>query len=138
MFVTWEKKCFPDGTKSKVTNYLWFFPNCIRSLEELPCALASSSLISYYYCTSKFLLFFYLQISRHYCLMESIFLWFCLKSENESRLLVSNSLRPHGLYSPWSPHARILECVTFAFSRGSSQPGDRTQVSCIAGRFFTS
>ena len=23
--------------------------------------------------------FFYLQIPRHYCLMESIFLWFCLK-----------------------------------------------------------
>ena len=55
MFITWKKKCFPDGTKSKVTNYLCFFPNCIRSLEELPCALSSSSLTSYYYCTSKFL-----------------------------------------------------------------------------------
>ena len=34
--------------------------------------------------------------------------------------------------------ARILEWVGFAFSRGFSQPRDRTQVSCIAGRFFTS
>ena len=34
--------------------------------------------------------------------------------------------------------ARILEWVAFPFSRRSSQPGDRTQVSCIAGRFFTS
>ena len=34
--------------------------------------------------------------------------------------------------------ARILEWVPFPFSRGSSQPRDRTQVSCIAGRFFTS
>ena len=34
--------------------------------------------------------------------------------------------------------ARILEGVAFPFSRGSSQPRDRTQVSCIAGRFFTS
>ena len=34
--------------------------------------------------------------------------------------------------------ARILECAAFPFSRGSSQPRDRTQVSCIAGRFFTS
>ena len=34
--------------------------------------------------------------------------------------------------------ARILEWVAFPFSRGSSQPRDRTQVSCIAGRFFTS
>ena len=34
--------------------------------------------------------------------------------------------------------ARILEWVAFAFSRGSSQPRDRTQFSCIAGGFFTS
>ena len=34
--------------------------------------------------------------------------------------------------------ARILEWVAFPFSRGSSQPRDRTQVSCIASRFFTS
>ena len=33
--------------------------------------------------------------------------------------------------------ARILEWVAFPFSRGSSQPTDRTQVSCIAGGFFT-
>ena len=34
--------------------------------------------------------------------------------------------------------ARILEWVAFLFSRGSSQPRDRTQISLIAGRFFTS
>ena len=34
--------------------------------------------------------------------------------------------------------ARILKWVAFPFSRGSSQPRDRTQVSCIVGRFFTS
>ena len=34
--------------------------------------------------------------------------------------------------------ARILEWVAFPFSRGSSQPRDRTQVSCIAGRFLIS
>ena len=33
--------------------------------------------------------------------------------------------------------ARILEWVAFPFSRGSSQPRDRTQVSLIAGGFFT-
>ena len=32
--------------------------------------------------------------------------------------------------------ARILEWAPFAFSRGSFQPRDRTQVSRIAGRFF--
>ena len=34
--------------------------------------------------------------------------------------------------------ARILEWEAFPFSRGSSQPRDRTQVSLIVGRFFTS
>jgi len=33
--------------------------------------------------------------------------------------------------------ARILERVAISFSMGSSQPRDRTQVSCIAGGFFT-
>ena len=33
--------------------------------------------------------------------------------------------------------ARILEWVASLFSRGSSQPRDRTQVCHIAGRFFT-
>ena len=34
--------------------------------------------------------------------------------------------------------ARILEWVAVPFSRGSSQPRDQTQVSSIAGRFFSS
>ena len=34
--------------------------------------------------------------------------------------------------------ARILDWIAFPFSRGSSQPRDQTQVSCVAGRFITS
>ena len=34
--------------------------------------------------------------------------------------------------------ARILEWVAMLSSKGSSQPGDQTQVSLIAGGFFTS
>ena len=33
--------------------------------------------------------------------------------------------------------ARILEWIAIPYSRGSSQPKDQTQVSYIAGRFFT-
>ena len=33
--------------------------------------------------------------------------------------------------------ARILEWVVISFSRESSQPRNQTQVSCLAGRFFT-
>ena len=59
-----------------------------------------------------------------------------------SRSVVSNSLWPHGICSlPGSIHgifqARILEWVAISFSRGSSQPRDRTRVSLIAGRRFT-
>ena len=32
---------------------------------------------------------------------------------------------------------RMQECVAVSFSRGSSLPRDRTQISCIAGHFFT-
>ena len=61
-----------------------------------------------------------------------------LKSESE----VAQScltLRPHGLYLPGSSihgifQARLLEWVAIFFSRGSCQPRDRTQVSCIASR----
>ena len=38
----------------------------------------------------------------------------------------------HGIFQ-----ARILEWVAISFSRGSSWPRDQTQVSCIAGRCFT-
>ena len=40
--------------------------------------------------------------------------------------------------TPMDYTVRILEWVAYPFSRGSSQPRDQTQVSCIAGGFFTS
>ena len=61
-----------------------------------------------------------------------------------SHSVVSDSLRPHGLYSrPGSSEsmeilqARILEWVAMPSSRGSSQPKDQTQVSHVVGGFFT-
>ena len=56
-----------------------------------------------------------------------------IKCENESHLVVSDSLQPHGLLP-----VRILEWIAIPFFRGASQPRDWTQVSHIAGRFFTS
>ena len=60
------------------------------------------------------------------------------KQTSESWSVVSDSLWPHGLYSPWILQIRILEWVAFPFSRGSSQPRNGTQISHIAGGFFTS
>ena len=61
-----------------------------------------------------------------------------------SRSVMSDSLPPHGLHptrqAPLSMgilQARILESVAMPFSRGSSQSRDQTQVSHIAGGFFT-
>ena len=58
-----------------------------------------------------------------------------VKSKSLSRVRLCDPMdyTVHGILQ-----ARILEWVAFPFSRGSSQPRDRTQVCCIAGRFFTS
>ena len=104
--------------------------------------------------------------------------WNLHESESESFSVMSDSLQPHGLYSPWNspgqntgvgscsllqgifpiqglnpgiPHCRwilyqlshqgsprILEWITYPFSRGSSWPRSQTTgVSHIAGGFFT-
>ena len=51
---------------------------------------------------------------------------------------MSGSLRPHGLYSLWNSPGQNTGGVAFPFFGGSFQPRDRTQVSHLAGRFFTS
>ena len=52
---------------------------------------------------------------------------------SKSCSVVSDSCEVHGILQ-----ARILECVALPFSRGSSQLRDRTQISHIAGAFFSS
>ena len=47
--------------------------------------------------------------------------------ESERHSVVSKSLRPHGLNSPWNSPGQNMEWVAFPFSRGSSQPRDWTQ-----------
>ena len=56
----------------------------------------------------------------------------------ESHSVMSDCLWPHELYSPWNSPGQNSGVGSLFFSRGSSQPRDRTQVSRIAGRFFTS
>ena len=62
--------------------------------------------------------------------------------ECESHSVVSDSCNHMDCRLPGSSvrgifQARVLEWVAISFSRGSSWPRDQTQVSCIAGRFFT-
>ena len=65
-----------------------------------------------------------------------------VKSESVSHSVVSNctwpmDCSPPGFYVYGILQARILGWVAITFLRGSSQPRDRTWVSCIAGRLST-
>ena len=66
--------------------------------------------------------------------------------QNQSEVKVAQSCltlcdpmdcRPPGSSVRGILQARILEWVAIPFSRGSSQARDRTQGSCITGKFFT-
>ena len=59
------------------------------------------------------------------------------ESESESCSVGSDFCDPVDYTVHGTLQARILEWVAFPFTRGSSQPRDQTQVSSIAGRFFT-
>ena len=64
------------------------------------------------------------------------------KSESEVQLFATSWTNPMDCSPPGSSihgifQARVLEWAAISFSRGSSQPRDRTQVSCIADRHLT-
>ena len=68
------------------------------------------------------------------CVLREMQRFLILLSEvSESHSVMSNSLRPHGLFSPWNSPGQN----TGVGNPFDSQPRVRTQVSCIAGRFFT-
>jgi len=64
-------------------------------------------------------------------------LFFILVALSRPTLCDPMDCSPPGFYVYGILQARILEWVAIPFSRGSYWPRDRTQVSCIAGRFFT-
>ena len=61
----------------------------------------------------------------------------CLVAQSCPTLCDPVDCSPPGSSDNGILQARILEWVAMLSSRGSSQPRDQTQVSCIAGRFFT-
>ena len=62
---------------------------------------------------------------------------FCLVAQLCLTICDSLNYGPPGSSVHGDFQARILDWVAVAFSRGSSQPWDRTQVSLSSGRFFT-
>ena len=76
-----------------------------------------------------------LLLSLNLCFLPNLWMsWVC-----ESCLTPGDPMDcgPRGSSVHGILQARTLECVAFSFSRGSFRPRDRTQVSRIAGRFFT-
>ena len=61
--------------------------------------------------------------------------WFSRKVMSDS--CDSMDCNPPGSSVHGNLQAKIPEWVAISFSRGSSRPRNPTQVSCIAGRFFT-
>ena len=94
---------------------------CIEFI--IPCLYYSFSLLPAFPITVKWTLS--IQLLNQNLKVKAVQL--CLTLYNPMDCIV------HGILQ-----ARILECVAFPFSTGSSQSRDGTQVSRIAGRFFTS
>ena len=86
-----------------------------------------------------FLMFFSLNKYLHLYFSQLFLMIILWKSESVSHSVVSDPMdySPPGSSVHGTLQARILEWVAIPFSRASSWPRDRTQVSCIAGRFFT-
>ena len=86
----------------------------------------------------------------HTWLLEKPWLWLCGFCRYNAVCFLKHCLKvkasqlcptlcdPMGYIVHGILQARILEWAAFPFSRGSSQPRDWTQLSCIAGRFFIS
>ena len=61
----------------------------------------------------------------------------CLESKSESHSVVSDSLWPHGLY-PWNSPGQNAGVGSLSLLQVTFPTQELNQVSCIAGRFFTS
>ena len=73
------------------------------------------------------------------CVCVCVCVYVCVYVYTHSCLTLCNRMdcSPTGSSVQGILQARLLEWVAVPFSRGSSQPTGQTQVSWIAGRFFT-
>ena len=143
----WINKHFVNVKTFIQTNVIYFcptfshlhFPSLLPAV-SLP-AVSLPALLPLFLTVSQQLHLLLFPPNWKYCLQRTCTLLNFRGSESnmwsESCSDMSVSCQPHGLVYGIL-QARILEWVAFPFSRGSSQPRCRTQVSCIAGKFFTS
>ena len=117
----------------------------------------SSELVLHQFCGYYFIIDIWIKISRVYLKLINVICQLQLtkaRKKNKSVILVwyntegemTSQVKWKSLSHVWLCdcivhgilQARILQWVAFPFSRGPSQPRDRTQVSRITGRLFTS
>ena len=103
---------------------------CWINIYQMNNQWGDDSCLSYFW--NRILLLFLLSRSTFYY-SSPIFRMWKWKSLSHVQLCNPMDYTAHGIRQ-----ARILEWAVCPFSRGSSQPRDRTQVSHIAGEFFTS
>ena len=115
----------------RLTSFLWFWFQCV-------CPLMPS-------CNTYHLTWVSLTLEEGYLLTfapPDLELWVAPLDlpAHAQPLLLGHRVAPLSHHPwPWAwGSSRILEWVAFPFFRRSSQPRDQTQVSHIAGRFFTS
>ena len=77
------------------------------------------------------------QKDAYFCFIYSWYVFMCLVAQWCPTLCDPMDCSLPGCSVHGISQARILEWVAIPFSRGSSWPRDQTQVSCIAGGFFT-
>ena len=71
-------------------------------------------------------------------LSPKVSLYICESKKWKCSSDVPDSLRPHGLHSPWNCPGQNTGVDCFSLLQGIFPTRDRTYVSHIAGRFFTS
>ena len=62
----------------------------------------------------------------------------CVLHESESRLAMSDFLRPYELHNPWNSPGQNTGVGGRSLLQGIFPTRNRTKASSIAGRFFTS
>ena len=95
-------------------------------------------------------------VSVHMCVCACVSLFVCMcvdtclyfsglsdetakkQGESESHSVISSSLQPHGLYSPWNSPGQNTGVGSHSFLQVIFPTQGSNQVSCIAGGFFPS
>ena len=103
----------------------------VNKFNQLKCSFEIDILLPQSFKMKSFLLKEVNQLDQHGCkYYREMFSWYSMQlkeSESVSHSVVSNSLQPHWLYSPWNSPGQNTGMSSLSLLQGSSQPRDPTQ-----------